>query len=1150
MPHKVRRLSTRARPSRSGPSAPQCERAPPMVRERAAHTQVTPTPIMGTAFTFERALANQCKSSPMPVTFGSQEYTHFIPAVAAGIRYADTAFNKGATNQVLRAWVKESAVWEEQMADLDGPDIHSLRFTQLVRSKTNAAAQNTTGKYEPFDGGVLGPDSVLYELKSPPYSKCTFELVVRAENFPIDENGQPCPYDPKAAVKVSVGKYKRDEKMLGTKERNSTVMYVEFGQILANAFTPWDPQFYTMRFCMDLDPTFTIETWKPRQARKRPLTPPPPTPAESEPPTVEYEQGIPMFDDENTPDGTQHFMTIDGCLHMSAKKEKDRPIKLANFSVDKLERVMHPEEEDAEPIYVIKITYESKGGDEELFASLNEPAPKITVKTRTCTVEVGVELGKLQSMPQMRSLFLTRGHCFFVEAKFTPTVLSKLIGRFQEETKYDTTKLITTFGHVKDGIYLMGNIAFQDSNLLDLQTLGYTVSLGHFVGDKRRKLNLSYNDVPQVKIVHEPWVRFKFFYDMWRTTFPEQFLNNELPAKATLAVAVMHLQYSNLQNHGPFGQPMCPGALLHGEKGTGKTAAMSCAQAFIGKKNVQAKLGAELSLPLLTASLSLQSNLTYVIDEVATHQSLKNEQGARMYKNLVHMCYDGTTRGVMATESSTGSTPIRTSFIATANIVPLHYDPPAVERVLHIHFKPLEGGHTDGAKMRDHSTAWTATLDMISCLMPDFAALVYDGKLDRSAILDCCSYMNAVCGVSYQRLCNMWGFLLYYMLLLEYISLGDEQSTERIFEWATFECYKQYKLVAKNSTILLKFLKAVKLLYNQQQKTNDMEKVLFHHNVRMMPGDDNWIAVRLTLCVSAIQQSPACQRMHYTFDASNLHDAVEHAPLECRWLPARFYDTDQHPWPIAKYQWDERTNMHVTVPVLESELTEHSTKLFTHDVLWIKKALYEACDLNTVTTPDYKTITITSALEVQPGKPPYYPNNVYNLFEAAIDFTGVAMWHGYGVIRSTPFNRFCLDNYCYVAPEHAKQQHVEEENALEYEDINQMYKPQVLAMHYHTDKLAEVLPVCYELNPFEFRNDPETDVPMPDDPATCNFLRDRFQKPSVRTALTDMDDNPFDDHPIASPPNGFEEAECTFQKAMGVENETPVAEWDYEPDDF
>ena len=59
---------------------------------------------------------------------------------------------------------------------------------------------------------------------------------------------------------------------------------------------------------------------------------------------------------------------------------------------------------------------------------------------------------------------------------------------------------------------------------------------------------------------------------------------------------------------------------------------------------------------MLSASLQLQAGLTYVIDEVATHQSLKNEQGTRLYKNLVHMCYDGTTRGVMQTDTSVGCT--------------------------------------------------------------------------------------------------------------------------------------------------------------------------------------------------------------------------------------------------------------------------------------------------------------------------------------------------------------------------------------------------------------------------------------------------------------------------------------------------------------
>lgn len=1097
---------------------------------------------MGTTFTFERALANQCKPSPMPVTFGSPEYLHLLPRVAKAIEAADLAFNDPAgNNQVLRAWLNESAAWEAQTADLGGPEIHCVRFTQLARSKTRTDAQNTSGTYETFGDCVLGPDNVLYELKPPPYSKCTFEVVVRATDyFPIDENGDEPPVlgaqlDMHAAVKVSVGKYKRDEKTLGSAERNSTVLYVEFGQILANVFVAWEPQFYTMRFCLKLDFAFTIDAWKISQpSRKRPRTPPPSVSVEDEPPTCPteamWEQGEPMFD---TGSG---FVTLDGCLAMSGKKEKDPPIKLANFRVDKLVRVMQAEEDGSEPIYVLQVTWETKStGDKDIFIGLNDPVPMIHPGVRTVTSEVAVTQGKVQTIQHMRTLFNTRGSCFFVESKFTPNVLCKLISEFQAQGGFETTKLVTTFGHVRDGLYLMGNIAFQDSNLLDLAELGYTVSLGHFMGDKRKRMNLTYNDVPKMKLVPQPWVRFKFFYDMWHTTFAEQFLNNELPAKATLAFAVMHLQYDNLQS-GVLGQPMCPGALLFGEKGTGKTAAMSVAQAFVGKKDVPAKLGVELSLPMLSASIGLQSGLTYVIDEVATHQSLRSENGSRLYKNLVHMCYDGTTRGVMQTESSVGCTEVRTSFVATANVVPLHYDPPAVERVVHIHFAPLKGGHTDGAKMLEHGDAWKATLEMVSCLMPDFAALVMNQQLDKSAILDCCDYMNRVCGVTYQRLCNMWGFLLYYMLVLEYISLGDEASTERIFEWATFECYKQYKLVAKNSTVLLKFLKAVKLLYNQQQKTNDMEKVLHHHNVRMEPGRDDWIAVRVTLCVSAIQQSPAAQRMHFTLDVNHLIDAVLHAPIECQWMPARFYDTDLHPWPIQTLQFDSRTNMHVSVPIREADLTEDCMKLFTEDVLWIKKSLYEQCDVHTVSAPEFKTVVIESAHKN------YYPGNAYNLFEAAQDFNGEGLWHGYAVVASTPFGNFCMDNYCYAAPGHAKQQHVEEANAIENEDIDTMYKPRVLTTHYHTDKLAEVLPECFELNPFEFRN-ADTDVPMPDDPKTCAFLRDKHL-PRHAFPLGSMDTNEYDDRPLGEDIT----VHASPDKASGMENASP-AEWDYEPDE-
>lgn len=1097
---------------------------------------------MGTTFTFERAFAKQCKKGQMPVTWGSAEYTYFVPRVAKILEFVGNTFGGGGTNQILSAWVEESGTWEAQLEECEGPNVQYVRFTQLAPTKDRTDSDNTSGTYESLAGDkVLGPDNVVYDLKPPPYSKCSFEVVIQSStSLYANEHGHSVPV-PEAAVKVSVGKYKADGKTLGASERNSTVTYVQFGEILAGDFVGYESEFHAVRFCMKLDPAFTIEAWPApaKRVEKRPLTPPPSEEGD-EPPTVDmpFDQGEPMFD-EVAP-GCPRFVVIDGCLSMLGKKEKDPPIKLANFTVDKLVRVMQAEEDDSEPIYVVQITWTSKQlGDEEIFIGLNDPVPIVTPRAKSVTAEVAIVQGKMSTMPQMRTLFNTRGSCFFLMPKFSPNVLSFLLHAFQALGGFETTKLVTTFGHVREGLYLMGNVAFQDATLLELGELGYTVSLASFVGDKRRKLGLSHNDVPKLKVVPQPWVRFRFFFDLYRTTFAEQFLNNELPAKATLATAVMHLQYHNLMQ-GVLGQPMCPGALLVGEKGTGKTAAMSCAQAFIGKKDVSAKLGVELSLPVLSASLQLQAGLTYVIDEVATHQSLKNEQGTRLYKNLVHMCYDGTTRGVMQTENSVGCTEPRTSFIATANVVPLFYDPPSVERVLHIHFKPLEGGHTDGAKTVEQSAVWKATMEMMSCVMPDFAALVYNGHLDKSAIIDCCSYMNAVCGVSYQRLCNMWGFLLYYMLLLEFIAMGNKDSVTRIFEWATFECYKQYKLVAKNSTVLLKFLKAVKLLYNQQQKSNDMEKTLHHHNVRMQPGDDTYIALRVTLCVSAIQQSPACQRMHYTLDVNQLHDAVEHAPLECKWGPARFYDTTKNPWPIQTLQFDPVTNLSATLPLLEADLQEASLQLYFEDVLWIKKTLYESCDVHTVVAPDFKTTVITSA------RKGYYEDDAYNLYESAFpDESAPLIWHGYLVVRSTPFGNFCLDNYCFAERGQEKQQYVEEENAIEWHGVDDLYKPHVLTQHFHTDKPPECLPPALELNPFTFRNDPNDDMPMPDDPATCNFLRSKHHNDDRRQPFESMDCNEYDDRSREESVAGTPEKQAP---APGEENISPAA-WDYEPDD-
>ena len=73
--------------------------------------------------------------------------------------------------------------------------------------------------------------------------------------------------------------------------------------------------------------------------------------------------------------------------------------------------------------------------------------------------------------------------------------------------------------------------------------------------------------------------------------------------------------------------------------------------------------------------------------------------------------------------------------------------------------------------------------ELLSALMPDFASLLVDGKLDREAIRDCATFLQAAIGRKRDRNANMWGLLLYFMLQLNMLFQMEIESQDEVFNW-------------------------------------------------------------------------------------------------------------------------------------------------------------------------------------------------------------------------------------------------------------------------------------------------------------------------------------------------------------------------------
>jgi hypothetical protein len=73
--------------------------------------------------------------------------------------------------------------------------------------------------------------------------------------------------------------------------------------------------------------------------------------------------------------------------------------------------------------------------------------------------------------------------------------------------------------------------------------------------------------------------------------------------------------------------------------------------------------------------------------------------------------------------------------------------------------------------------------ELLSALTPDFCTILVDGKLDREAIQDCATFLQASIGRKRDRNANLWGILLYFMLMLNMMFQSGKDEQREVFEW-------------------------------------------------------------------------------------------------------------------------------------------------------------------------------------------------------------------------------------------------------------------------------------------------------------------------------------------------------------------------------
>ena len=407
-----------------------------------------------------------------------------------------------------------------------------------------------------------------------------------------------------------------------------------------------------------------------------------------------------------------------------------------------------------------------------------------------------------------------------------------------------------------------------------------------------------------------------------------------------------------------------------------------------------------------------------------------------------------------------------------------------MQRILLITFAPLNTAGVDTSKTANNNAQWTAMKEAVSCLLPDFASLLVHGKLDKEAIADCCNFVNECSGVLYNRNCNLWGFLLYYLVLLTFLAQGVVEDFENIFEYVCNLAVRQNYVTTKHSSIIDQFILALEKCRQAFSASADNRNSIHWHNFRTECKPEgylelsplNFYAIRLDHVLLVISNV-----LKVKFKRADIIRAVEECDF-AHFSRAKFYDLDNNEFPINKTFYDEQTSCQTTVPLPEKELLE--TQVARQRALFFRAKEFDAVwqdvdGLGGKELKDYKTIIIKS---VSPHA------GSYNFYDAVMHG-----WFGYRAVGYSTFAPFCGATNAIL---HLR----DDTGSMFISGMEQMHRdgnwrtplatfdPREILMHYGYEDFPDdnSLPPCFRINPFQYRNS-DGDCEMPDDPRSKHY---------------------------------------------------------------
>ena len=766
----------------------------------------------------------------------------------------------------------------------------------------------------------------------------------------------------------------------------------------------------------------------------------------------------------------------------SPKEEKKQPIVCGNFCIPEILAIYQFKEAGEAPIMKLlcrrRLLPKGPDGTDvvvRIHAEDDDRAPSLRGAT-VLEVEAMVYWTLLKNATELKAAFAnSSNHAILqTESDFNPAMLSCYLNSIPQPLP---SSVIVRWGfQPSSGWWVLHNVAFKDGKMDTVEGSGHGVAPGWFNSNPITPMPTT--SFPRIVIIPFAHVRYAIGMQLWCDIMPKFFQNNELPAKAVFAFAVLGLHATKCWGgETGLGHGM-PVAWIHSaEWGSGKTESCLLANSAIGLFHRGIWAG-DATQSATGEGVSLDCCLTKIIDDVVVGPDGVSKPIAVQVRTY----YDRSTRAVTGKLRQPNSTCAYSS-----NSIVNESDKPMQSRMLTIPFSNLKCSAEDST-LYDRMKM---SQELVSALMPDLAQVgLWNGKLDKEAIQDWATFLNKALDKQRHRNLNEWAKLgyIYSCLNLTFQADGDEQA--RMIEWIVVMVTRATYELTNHSSLLDEFIIHV-LKVREEIGVNVLgpcpEKIVFWHNLRttevppLCSSRTRYWAIRVDRVCHVIKAL-----LGRKFSPQDIHRAVAESDHGVANSRAKFYDMGKgNPWPIKESivpdAFDNSGQLgFVDVPLQEDrllpqQLTEQRCVFIKTDYI---NSIRDSLQKNAQEVGDYKQVVIKSANK---------DIGEYNFFERLTGGDGVGWW-GYRSLTedNNNFRTFCgaanelkigFTGDCKVV------QDVETETAAcGFGSIAECYHPATLLEYFGyehpSSEALKSFPPCFTKVPFEFRNAPGDETPM------------------------------------------------------------------------